>query len=259
MNKNAPTMPCAFCGSPVGSLKTPEERSCLFCGEREMVAASCSGAHHCCDRCKTSDVRSVIAAMARTTLLKDPAAIAELMMGLPRLGSFDCDHALIAAAAFMTALKNSPYGGKITDSVVGEALDRAASQVVKESCSRTGVCGIVPAIGSCFSLFLDVRSGSDREQQIIMDAVTRVSQALTDLTGPVCCKAYVRASLGVAATLFAERFGIVLPASPSAHLCRSSDKHPHGCREEKCPYYQKSSNPDIFADSIHLKPTVCHS
>ena len=198
--------------------------------------------------------------MARTTTLTDPATIAELMMGLPQLGMLDCDHAFIAAAAFMAALKNSPYGAKITESDVNEALDRAASQIVKGcSGSQTGVCGILPAIGSCFSLFLGLQFGSDREQQITMDAVTKVSQTLTDLTGPVCCKAYVRVSLGVAATLFGERFGIQLPQSPSAALCRSSDKHPYGCREEKCPYYQKAPAPDIFADSIHLKATVCQS
>jgi hypothetical protein len=200
-----------------------------------------------------------IAAMAKTTTLTDPAAIAELMMGLPQLGMLDCDHALIAADAFMAALKNSPYGGKITENEISEVLDRTASQIVKESCSKTGVCSVVPAIGSCFSLFLDARFGADREQQIVMDAVTKVSQALTDLTGPVCCKAYVRAALGVASTLFAERFGIMLPQSPSAGICRWSDKHPYGCREDKCPYYQKASTPDIFSDAIHLKPTVCHS
>jgi len=259
MSNSLPKTRCLFCESPVEPLKTPEERSCIFCGARETVAASCAESHHCCERCKTDETRSVIAAMARTTTLTDPAAIAELMMCLPQLGMLDCDHAFIAAGAFMAALKNSPYGNKITENEINEALDRTASQLVKESCAQTGVCGIIPAIGACFSLFLDVRFGSDREQQIAMDAVTKVSQALTDLTGPVCCKAYVRASLGVAATLFAERFGIMLPLSPSASVCRSSEKHSFGCREEKCPYYQQSSTPDIFADSIHLKTTVCHS
>jgi len=259
MNKNLPKIPCTFCGSPIVPLNTQEKRSCLFCGEQEAVEESCPESHHCCDRCKKDEVRSAIAAMARTTTLKDPVTIAELMMGLPRLGMLDCGHAFIAAGAFTAALKNSPYGGKISDIEVSEALDRTASQIVKESCALTGVCGIVPAMGSCFSLFLGVRFGSVREQQIVMDAVTRVSQALTDLTGPACCKAYVRASLSVAATLFAERFGIMLPASPSVSTCRSSDKHPYGCSLEKCPYYHRASAPDIFADSIHLKPTTCHS
>jgi hypothetical protein len=204
-------------------------------------------------------VQTAVEAMATTTSLTDPAALAELMMGLPQLGMLDCDHAFIAAAAFLTALRNSPYGGKITAVMINEAFDRTSRYVAKESCSQTGVCSIIPAMGACFSLFLDVRFGSDREQQLIMEAVTKVSQALRDLTGPVCCKASVRASLGVATAFFAERFGITLPAPPSVPVCRSSGKHPYGCREGQCPYYQRTSAPDIFADSIHLKPAVCHT
>ena len=259
MRKNLPEIVCSFCGSPLEPLKNPEERSCLFCDEREAVVASCAEHHHCCNRCRTSEPRSAIAALTRTTTLKDPAAIAELMMGLPQLGMLDCDHAFIAAGALMAGIKNSPYGGKVGASEINDTFDRTARQLAKGSCSQTGVCSIIPAIGSCFSLFLNVPFGSDREQQLIMDAVIGVAQALRALTGPVCCKAYVRTSLGVASELFAERFGIILPVSPSAPLCRYPDKHPFGCREEKCPYYQKAASPDIFADSIHLKPTVCHT
>jgi len=190
--------------------------------------------------------------------MTDPAEIAELMMGLPRLGMLDCDHAFIAAGAFMAALKNSPYGGKITIDQIKDVFARTASQVRKESCSRSGVCAIAPAIGACVSVFLGVRFGSDREQQILLDSVTRVSQALTDLAGPVCCKASVRAALSTASAIFAERFGIMLPQSP-APVCRSSEKHPFGCREERCQYFKKGPSADIFADSIHLKPTTCHS
>ena len=190
--------------------------------------------------------------------MTDPAAIAELMMGLPKLAMLDCDHAFIAAGAFMAALKNSPYGGKITNDQISDVFARTGGQVKKESCSQTGVCGIVPAIGACVSVFLDVRFGSDREQQILMDSVTRVSQALTDLAGPVCCKAYLRAALSTARAIFAERFGIMLPLS-LAPVCRSSEKHPFGCREERCQYFKKGPSADIFADSIHLKPTTCQS
>jgi hypothetical protein len=84
MNKNLLKIPCTFCGSPIVPLNTQEKRSCLFCGEQETVEQSCPESHHCCDRCKRDEVRSAIAAMARTTTLKDPMVIAELMMGLPR-------------------------------------------------------------------------------------------------------------------------------------------------------------------------------
>jgi hypothetical protein len=116
MSKILPRKACPFCGVPVEPLQSPGERSCTFCGTPETVAAACPGSHHCCDRCKTGEVRSAIAIMTGTTTLTDPAAVAELMMGLPQLGMLDCDHAFVAAGAFMAALKNSPYGGRITAS-----------------------------------------------------------------------------------------------------------------------------------------------
>jgi hypothetical protein len=91
-----------------------------------------------------------------------------------------------------------------------------------------------------------------------MDAVVRVSQAIADLTGPSCCKAYVRSALTAAVTVFGERFGILLPVSETPLVCAHNAKNPHGCREEKCPYYRKPAK-DIFAESIHLPVTACRS
>jgi hypothetical protein len=107
-------------------------------------------------------------------------------------------------------------------------------------------------------VFLDARFGSDSEQKIVMEAVIRVNEAIAGLTGPVCCKAFVRTAVAAGVTVFAERFGIVLPVSGSPILCIHSSRHSHGCREDKCPYYRRESR-DIFADSIHLPVAVCHS
>jgi hypothetical protein len=168
-----------------------------------------------------------------------------------------CEHSYIAAGALLAALRNSPYA-KITDQEIREVFRRTAKQAVGGYCGLTGICGIAPAMGACFSVFLDARCGSDAEQKIVMEAVIKVSRAIADLTGPSCCKAYVRTALGAAVALFAERFGIVLPVSKSQVVCRHHSKHPHGCREEKCPYYRKEAK-DISTDSIHLPLTVCHS
>jgi hypothetical protein len=193
------------------------------------------------------------------TELRDPIAIAELMIGHPNLPMLGCEHAYIAAGALMAALKNSPYGkGKITNADIREVLNRTARQAVGGYCGLTGVCGIAPAIGACFSMFLGSRCGSDTEQKITMNAVIRVSQAVAELTGPSCCKAYVRAALLEAVAIFAERFGIVLPVAKKSIVCKDSNRHPHGCREQRCPYYQKAAK-DIFTESIHLPITVCQS
>ncbi|HYA87530.1 MAG TPA: DUF5714 domain-containing protein [Nitrospirota bacterium] len=189
----------------------------------------------------------------------DPLALAEHMMSHPCLPMLGCEHAFIAAGALMAALKNSPYGrGKISNDHIQEAIDRTSKQAVGGYCGLTGVCGITPAIGSCFSLFLGARCGTDSEQRITMDAAIRISQAISGLTGPSCCKAYVRAALREAVIIVNERLGVVLPVKNSTVACRHSNRHPHGCREEKCLFYVRPEK-DIFADAKFVPGTISPS
>lgn len=147
-----------------------------------------------------------------------------------------CQHAYIATGALLSAVKNEG-SRKISNEDIKEALQRIERQAVGD-CGLTGVCGIVPAIGSCFSILLGSKCGKDMEQRLTMEAVTRVSRVIADLTGPSCCKAYVRASLSVAVNLLKEQLGIVLPTRKSSIVCTYASKHPHGCREIKCPYFE---------------------
>ncbi len=247
------------CGSSLDYLERAESLACTYCGTTVQGHIKCPEGHFICDECHSRNAMKMIEAVSYSSSLTGPAEIAELMMAHNALPMLGCEHAYIAAGALMAALRNSPYGkGKITDRDIGEVFGRTAKQAVGGYCGLTGVCGIVPAVGACFSVFLGARCGSDREQQITMDAGTRVSQAITGLTGPSCCKAYVRAAIDVAVNVFAERFGITLPAAKAPVVCRHSAKHPHGCREEKCPFYKKEETEDVF-DSIHLPATTCHS
>ncbi|MDR3645532.1 MAG: DUF5714 domain-containing protein [Clostridia bacterium] len=201
----------------------------------------------------------MIERIAFTSREQDPIALAELMISHPSLPMLGCEHAFIAAGALLSALRNSPYGkGTITDADIREAFDRTARQASGGYCGLTGVCGIAPAVGACFSIFLGARCGSDSEQKIVMDAVIKVMHAISALTGPSCCKAYLRASLSEAVTLFSERFGIQLQVKSGVVICRHNEKHTHGCREDKCPYYQKPIK-DIFTGTGFVPGTVCTS
>ncbi len=248
---------CMVCGLPLVYLKQGEEMICTSCGKREGTSIKCPHGHFVCEACHARDSRKMIEDVTYTTELKDPVEIAELMMGHQSLPMLGCEHAFIAAGALLAALRNSPYA-KITNQDIEEAFERTAKQALGGYCGLTGVCGIAPAVGACFSVFLGARCGSDAEQKITMEAVIRVSQDIAGLTGPSCCKAYVRAALAAAVTVFAERFGIVLPVATTSIVCGDSERHPHGCREEKCPYYRKPSR-DIITDAIRLPVTSCHS
>ena len=242
------------CGGPLKYLTLAREVRCGYCGQSYATHVECPQGHIICDSCHGKEARSVIESLALTSTSQDPLEIAELMTAHPLLPMLSCDHAYIAAGALMAAIRNSPYG-KVPDENIHEAFARTAQQARGGYCGLTGVCGIVPAIGAVFSVFLDAHCGTDREQKIVMEAVTRVSQAVTDLTGPSCCKAYVRASLSIAAGRFAEKFGVALPVKNETPACTHALKHPHGCREERCPYYRKPSR-DIFAEGTFVPGTT---
>jgi len=248
---------CMVCGSPLEYLKQSEQLTCTYCRNREGASIKCPHGHFICEACHTRDSRKMIEDIAYATELKDPVEIAELMMSHPALPMLGCEHALIAAGALLAALRNSPYA-KVTNKDIHEVFGRTSRQAVGGYCGLTGVCGITPAIGACFSVFLGSSCGSDTEQKITMDAAIKVSQGILELTGPSCCKAYVRSALAAAVAIFAERFGIMLPVAKSSAFCKDSSRHPHGCREEKCPYYHKPTK-DIFAESKPLPVTVCQS
>jgi hypothetical protein len=246
---------CAVCGGKLDYLVTAEHLACSACGAAVDAHVKCPKGHVICDACHGKEARKVIEGLALGSSSPDPVEIAELMMSSPGLPMLSCDHAYIAAGALLAGIRNSPYGSKIGEAEAREVFSRTAQQAHGGYCGLTGVCGIAPAIGAVVSVFLGARCGSDREQRIVMESVTRVMGAITELTGPSCCKAYVRAAVKLGVALFAEKFGIVLPVKDAAIACDHSAKHPHGCREEQCPYYQKPSK-DIFAGTKFVPGTT---
>jgi len=248
---------CPVCGSETTLLKQEESFDCTFCGSRGQGNVKCPEGHFICESCRGKTALKIIKDISLTTAGQDPLAIAELMMSHPDLPMLGCEHASAVAGAIMASLKNSPYGrNRIANSEIYEAFERTSKQSVDGSCGRTGVCGIAPAVGACFSIFLGSRRGSDSEQKITMEAVIRVSRAIADLTGPSCCKAYARAAITEAAAVFGERFGILLPVRNSAAICWQNKKYPQGCREDRCPYYKKPEQ-DIFSGTTFVPGTVC--
>ncbi|PIP42737.1 MAG: hypothetical protein COX17_10990 [Deltaproteobacteria bacterium CG23_combo_of_CG06-09_8_20_14_all_60_8] len=145
-----------------------------------------------------------------------------------------CQHAYIAGGALMAALKNA-IAGRFSNEDIKEVLHRTGQQAHGGYCGLTGVCGIAPAIGAVFAVLTGSKCGTDEPQRRTMEAVCRVSRAITDLTGPSCCKAYVRAALAVAVEFLKENFAISLPTGEQA-VCGDGPRHPHGCRQERCPF-----------------------
>lgn len=146
-----------------------------------------------------------------------------------------CEHAWIAAGSFLMAIKNSGQI-RISNEQIMDALNRTRRQAIGAYCGLTGVCGIAPAIGSAFSVILGAACPKDKETAITMKAVSRIITVIADETGPCCCKNFVYSALKEGCSFAKEYLEVEIPCTHEV-ICPDSDRHPHGCRKEKCRYY----------------------
>lgn len=228
------------CGSPLEYLAQARELTCASCGAIERGHIRCPRGHYTCDPCHNRDAVAAIEDVARTTASCDAFEIAEAMFGDPGLPMLGCQHAFIAGGALMAAVRNKGSHG-ITNADLDEVFLRTAKQAHGGYCGLTGVCGIAPAIGACFAVLTGSKCGTTDAQRTTMEAVAQVSRAITGLTGPSCCKAYVWGALEVAVAYLRESLGVSLPAR-AAVACTYTDRHPHGCRGGRCPYFSPAGS-----------------
>lgn len=160
---------------------------------------------------------------------------AEEMLEVSSVPMLGCEHALITAGAFLAAIRNSG-AIQITDEEIEEAFRRTKKQAIAAYCGLTGICGIAPAIGACFSIILGAACPKDKETATTMFVVSEVIEAIGKETGPCCCKNFMRKTLTLSCKLAEEYLNVELPHDLDIK-CADSTRHPHGCRGEKCSYF----------------------
>jgi hypothetical protein len=210
--------------------------TCIQCGKTEIGNICCPNGHYVCDNCHGEDLFDFIFNEILTTKENDPFTIAEGLMINERVPMLGCENAWIAAGAFLASLRNEGTL-KITGDQIREALQRTKRQAIGGYCGLTGVCGIAPAIGACFSVILGAACPKDQETAKTMQVVGNIVHAIASLTGPCCCKAFVRVALAEAASFAHEFFDVSLAVPDLKGSCMYTSRHPPGCRKEKCPYY----------------------
>jgi hypothetical protein len=231
------------CGATLCYHEKATEAVCNYCGKPGHGHITCPSGHYICDICHNLNGMRIIEHIIHSTKSTNPFTIAELIMSFPGLPMLGCQHAYIAAGALMAALKNEGTL-TITNDDIQEVFNRTEKQAQGGYCGLTGVCGIVPAIGACFALLTGSKCGTDVEQRTTMAVVAAITGAILELTGPSCCKAYVRTALRAATDAVDKTFNITL-AQDNDIVCRHSANHPHGCRREKCPYYGGTSETTV--------------
>jgi len=229
---------CMVCGSTLLYLEEVREVICNFCGKKEVAYICCPVGHYICEQCHGKGALDVIKGFVLATKEEDPFSIAEVLMTHPELPFLGCEHASIAAGAFLAALRNT---GRIqvSDEKISSTLMRVQKQSIAGYCALNGCCGIVVGIGAVFGTIMGATCPKDRESAITMHAFTRVAEAIANDVGPMCCKSFVRTALGVGYNLAKEYLNIELPIHRNID-CLYSEQNPHGCRQSKCLYFPKS-------------------
>ncbi len=223
------------CSSPLQYHTQPVEGHCYYCGTKDQWYISCPEGHFICDSCHNQETMQQVEAIIFQTASTNPFEIAEQCMDISILPMLGCQHTYIAGGALMAALKNDGTF-QLSDDDIREVLQRTKKQAHGGYCGLTGTCGIAPALGACIAILTGSKCGLDKEQRLTMELVARVVRAITKLTGPSCCKAYVRVSLESAVDFLEHNFSITLRANDFGP-CQHMTQHPHGCRKERCPYY----------------------
>lgn len=227
-----------MCGSKLEYLDQGKDFTCFRCGQTETGNIICPQGHYVCDACHGQGAFDFIKDSVLAAKSANPFEIAEALMAdqarVPMLG---CENAWIAAGSFMAALKNEGTL-HVTDAHISEALNRTKRQAVGGYCGLTGVCGIVPAIGACFSIILGAACPKDHETAATMKIVARIVDVIAAETGPCCCKNFARKALAQAIQSAHDTLQVSLPYSDAALVCTDSERHPHGCRQDKCTYYK---------------------
>ena len=227
-----------ICGNKLDYLESGREFTCIFCGQKEIGYVYCSNGHYVCDQCHGKDSYEKILKLALTAQGTNPLQVAEIMMKSTPIPMLGCEHAWIAAGALLAAIRNSGEI-RITGSQITEALTRTRKQAIGAYCGLTGICGVAPAIGACFSVILGAACPKDKETATTMRVVSQVVEAIANQTGPCCCKNFVRTALTLSCKLVQEHLKIPLPCYGEI-VCVDSNRHPHGCRKERCRFYQES-------------------
>ena len=228
---------CLVCKATLDYFQSGQEFTCMKCNKTELGYVNCPNGHYICDSCHGEDTFDLIYDMSISSKGINPFVIANEIIDKTKLPMLGCEHAWVAAGALIAAIRNEKTI-KITDEDIKEALNRTKKQAIGAYCGLTGICGIAPAIGSVYSVILGAACPKDTETSKTMFVVSKVIEDISKQAGPCCCKNFVYTALEISCRYSQEYLGVTLDTNYN-YTCMDSHRHPHGCREERCRYYNK--------------------
>ncbi len=224
-----------MCRVRLESLKSEELLTCYFCGEQYKTRTWCPEGHYVCQSCYHKPISSFIEEVVGSSKSKDPFDLAAVMMAYPSLPECSCEHSWILAAAVLTAVKNEGII-KITNSGILDALEAVKEQAITSLAHRTGVCGVIPAVGVVFHAVLKAAGGGDSRDTTTMKVVAQaIDHLASHAENCICCKSVVWTTMDLLVSLLRARFGISLEGSAEDVICHQVGMV-NNCNPSACQY-----------------------
>ncbi|OAQ21651.1 DUF5714 domain-containing protein [Thermosulfurimonas dismutans] len=227
-------MHCSICGQPLIYLTKERKEKCFYCKQEKSAYVVCPENHFVCDDCHGNEIKAALKQEAFKAQTPDPIKLSLLWLKKYPFPMLGCEHAYLAASSLLGSLVAA--GFSLSKGDLEEVFSRIDLQARGGFCGLTGICGIVPALGASLAILNSSHCGTDREQREVMELTSDLLKKFAELTGPSCCKAYLWAGLEVV-TKRIKAFYPQVNLRTSSPLCFFSKTHPHGCRQEKCPYF----------------------
>lgn len=224
-----------MCGVPLEHLDNEETLACYFCGELYKAHIWCPEGHYVCQSCYQIPISGFIEEIVKTTTSKDPFDLATTMMAHPSLPECSCEHAWVFTAAVLVAVKNEGTL-KVTEDDIFNALEAVKEQAITSLAHRTGVCGIIPAVGVVFHVAYKADNSRIERDTTTMKVVAQAIDHLAEnADNCMCCKSVVWTTMELVVSLLHARFGVMLEGSAEDVVCHQVGMVSN-CKPSACQY-----------------------
>lgn len=223
------TFRCRICGRDL--IEGTAIGRCSYCGHQETSDWQCPEGHYTCESCRTATAEALIERTCLASGLKDPLALAELILKHTALPAYGAEHHILAAPVLLAALRNCGVAA-VSDASIRQAITRLRG-IPELSCATRGDCGAAASAGTVLSILRKATIRSDEERSAALRATAAALVRIAGHGGPRCCRQSVFDTIHATWDLLRDE--LHLEALPTG-LC-SGPELLKDCKTTRCSYF----------------------
>jgi len=168
-------------------------------------------------------------------------SMANIMMDIDGIPMHHPYHHYIVPAILLTAAaRETCISAEELDEMLDEAMHRSKN-IPGGFCGKCGACGAGIGAGIFMSVFTDTSPLSSESWAWANEITGICLQAISEITGPRCCKRTCYLTFRAAVPYIKEKLGFELNLSNNIQ-CKYYERNDE-CKKTKCPFFPKESDP----------------